>query len=315
MFRNIQNKNIALIFGVIMIVALVFTIKIIKNKISTPVIESETDKKNLIVTSFYPLFFITSEIVGDRAEVYNVTPTGAEPHDYEPTTLDLTKIEKSKLLILNGGKLEAWGKNIKNNLSDKNKIISLDENLINNKIVSKDNIIRDPHIWLNPRLVKNEVEIILQSLSRMDPINSTYYENNAKKLNNKLEELDNKFRLNLSRCIKKDIITAHNAFEYMTAEYGLKQVPISGMSPDEEPSPRQLAEVINYVKNNDIKYIFFESLVSPKLSDTIAKETGAKTLVLNPIEGLTDEEIANGKNYLTEMENNLNNLKIALQCQ
>ena len=98
-------------------------------------------------------------------------------------------------------------------------------------------------------------------------------------------------------------------------EYGLNQVSISGLSPDEEPSPQQLAAIADFAKENNVEYIFFESLVSPKLAETIASEIGAETLVLNPLEGLSDEEINSGKNYFTEMQNNLANLKIALECR
>lgn len=268
-----------------------------------------------IVTSFYPLYFFTTQIVQDKADVHNITPAGAEPHDYEPTTRDMVKIENSRLLIINGAKLEGWAEDIKNILSGRNTtILSVGEKIANLNTMEGDIQIRDPHIWLNPVLAKKEIEIITESLIMTDPANSQFYADNAKVLIGKLEILNNQFRTELSTCQKKDIITAHAAFEYLAKEYGLKQTAISGLSPDEEPSPKKLAEVAKFAEQNQVDYIFFESLVSPKLASTIAEEIGAKTLVLNPIEGLTDEEIKNGKTYFTEMQNNLINLKIALQC-
>ncbi len=133
-------------------------------------------------------------------------------------------------------------------------------------------------------------------------------------LNQKLDQLDKTYAEGLKTCKQKDIITSHAAFGYLATRYGLNQVAISGISPDEEPSSQQLAEVAKFAKENDVKYIFFESLVSPKLSETIAHEIGAKTLVLDPLEGISDDDIKQGKNYFTVMENNLKNLQKALQC-
>ena len=122
------------------------------------------------------------------------------------------------------------------------------------------------------------------------------------------------YRQGLSNCAEKNIITSHAAFGYLATTYGLNQVSISGLSPDAEPSPQQLADIVKFAKDSHVKYIFFESLVSPKLSQAIANEVGAQTLVLNPIEGLSDEELAQGKDYFSIMRNNLKNLQTALQC-
>ncbi len=310
--RTTNYKFFIAIVAIFIVGLFVYSTKNIDNSgLKIPVKNSRLQ----VVTSFYPLYFFTTQIVLDKAAVYNITPAGAEPHDYEPTTRDIAKIEDSQLLVLNGGKLEAWGENIQNILSKKNTtIINVGETLINQDITENDNQMRDPHIWLDPVLAKKEVEIIAKNISTIDPTNSQFYSDNSKLLINKLENLNSQFKAGLNNCQKKDIITSHAAFGYLTREYNLNQITISGLSPDEEPSPKKLAEITKLAKENQINYIFFESLVSPKLANTIAQEIGAKTLVLNPIEGLTDEEIKNGKNYFTEMQNNLTNLKIALEC-
>lgn len=274
-----------------------------------------TSDKLQIVTSFYPLYFFASQIALDKAEIYNITPAGAEPHDYEPSTRDIAKIEDSSVLILNGAKLEPWGDEIKENLKDKKTlIIEVGETIANQEIVDDGEKMRDPHIWLDPILAKKEASTIAQALSQADPTNTAFYQANAQTLLIKLDFLDSQFRQGLNNCLKKDIITSHTAFGYLASRYGLNQVAISGLSPDVEPSVQQLTQVAEFAKKNQVKYIFFESLISPKLSQIIADELGAQTLALNPIEGLTDEEIKNGKNYFSEMENNLTNLKIALEC-
>ena len=308
-----QKKIGAAIIIITMIIVLGYIAKIRFNQ--TQAIQN-TSSKPQIVTSFYPLYFFTSQIALDKADVYNITPAGAEPHDYEPSTQDMTKIENSTILVLNGGKLEAWGDKIKENLKDKKTlIITVGNNIANQQVVEENNTIQDPHIWLDPILAKKEVNLITQGLIQVDPNNSNYYQTNAQTLLTKLDNLDTQYRQGLNSCAKKDIITSHAAFGYLASQYHLNQVSIAGLSPDAEPSVQKIIEVSDFAKKNQVKYIFFESLVSPKLSQTIAAETGAQTLVLNPIEGLSDAEINNGKNYFTEMKSNLTNLKLALSCQ
>jgi zinc transport system substrate-binding protein len=277
--------------------------------------ETIPNNKIKIVTSFYPLYFFTSEIAGNKAIVSNITPAGAEPHEYEPTARDIANIENSNILILNGGGLETWSKNIITNLKqDKTTSITTGEGLTTKQFMEKGKTITDPHIWLSPVLAKQMIDKIENGLSKVDPNNSSYYQSNTQNLKAKLDILDGEFKQGLTTCKSKDIITSHSAFAYLAQEYNLKQVSIAGLSPEEEPSSKQMAEISKFAKDNNVKYIFFESLISPKLSETIAKEIGAQTLVLNPIEGLTEDEINNGKDYFSEMRSNLVNLKIALQC-
>lgn len=259
-----------------------------------------------VATSFYPLYFFASQIAGDNAEVYNITPYGSEPHDYEPTAKDIARIEKSKLLIINGAGLETWADKIKVELTNKNIPILIAGNTIANE---------DPHIWLSPPLAKKEIYAILQGFITIDENNKDYYQDNANKLKLHLDELDQQYKNGLMTCVQKNFVTSHAAFGHLAQAYGLTQTSISGLSPDEEPSTKQLAEVADFAKKNNIKYIFFESLVSPKLSETVAVEIGAKTLVLDPIEGISEDDMKLGKNYFTIMEDNLKNLTIALECK
>jgi len=286
---------------------------LILNKYQKPTVQPS---KLQVTASFYPLWFFAQQIGGEKASVINITPAGAEPHDYEPTAQDIAQIEKSKLLIVNGGGLEAWGENIKQNLHAKNTYVAtVGEGLTNQQVSEGGKQMTDPHVWLSPPLAKEIVDKIAQDFVRIDSTNQKYYQSNADTLKTELTNLDKKYRRGLSNCSEKNIITSHAAFGYLAAAYGLTQVSIAGLSPDAEPSPQQLAGIVRFAKAHQVKYIFFESLVSPKLSDTIANEVGAKTLVLNPIEGLSSEEISQGKNYFTEMQNNLANLKLALQCK
>lgn len=281
---------------------------------TAPLEQQSQPGKIQVAASFYPLYFFASQIGGDKATVINITPAGAEPHDYEPTAQDIVQIENSRLLILNGN-VEPWGDSIKQNIDpNKTTIVVAGEGLTTQKVEESGQSVIDPHVWLSPPLAKEMVDKITQAFIGIDPSNSAYYQSNANALKSQLDGIDAAYREGLKDCKSKDIITSHAAFGYLAAHYGLVQVPIAGLSPDAEPSPQQLAQIVTFAKQNNIKYIFFESLVSPKLSDTIANEIGAKTLVLNPIEGLTNDELAQGKNYITEMQSNLATLETALQC-
>jgi zinc transport system substrate-binding protein len=277
-----------------------------------------------VSASFYPLYFFSSEISKDRGEVFNITPAGVEPHDYDPTPQDIVKLKASKMVVVNGAGFEPWLDKLEGELKDVTIVntsegIELQEGIEEHEEEGEEHEEEegerlDPHVWLSPRLAKAQVERILQGYLQIDSGNRSFYENNAKELSQKLDDLDSKFRDGLATCSQKDFITSHAAFGYLANEYDLNQVAISGLSPDEEPTPAQLAEVTNFARENNVKYIFFETLLSPKLSETIAREVGAQTLVLDPIEGLSDDDIKQGKNYFTVMESNLQNLQTALEC-
>ncbi len=269
-----------------------------------------------VSTSFYPLYFFASQIGGDKADIKNVTPAGAEPHDYEPTPNDIASIENSNLLILNGGGLEAWGDDIKKNIDPSHTlVVTAGENLTNQKVVEAGKEIIDPHVWLAPPLASEMVDKIVAGFIQADAKNRDYYKQNAEKLKTELATLDTEYKNGLKSCASKDIVTSHAAFGYLSTIYGLHQVSITGISPDSEPSPKALADISAFAKKNGVKYIFFESLVSPKLSETVAREIGAKTMVLDPIEGISSEDLAKGDNYFTVMRSNLASLKIVLECK
>lgn len=290
------------------------------------------DDRLKVTASFYPLAFFAEQIGGareDRADVYNITPAGAEPHEYELTAQDVARIQNSDLLLLNGGGLEPWARNIGKNIANNEVvIINAGERFISlerlednhNDEESEEHEEEhegemDPHVWLSPILASKMVDVILAGFVDVDVENMGYYEANVTKLKDDLNELDMEFRKGLANCAKDAIVTSHSAFGYLAREYGFEQVAITGLSPEAEPSVREFAEIAEFARDRDIKYIFFESLVSPRLAEALANEVGAETLILNPLEGLTQQELIDGKDYFSEMRKNLTNLQIALQCQ
>jgi len=276
---------------------------------------SQNGEKLKVTASFYPLYYFSSEIGKDLAQVTNITPAGAEPHDYELSSQEVKNIQSSQILILNGGKLEPWGDKIKTELSTKTIVISAGQNIINQNSEEDGQAMLDPHVWLSPSLAQEEVQIILHGFIQADPKNAVIYTKNAQNLMERLNTLHEQYQTGLADCKLRDFITAHTAFAYIARDYHLNQIGISGLSPNIEPSPTQLADLAKLAQEKNIKYVFFESLVSPKLAQTLAQEIGAQTLVLNPLEGLTTTEINQEKNYFTIMQDNLTNLRLALQCQ
>lgn len=268
-----------------------------------------------VTASFYPLYYFASQIGGELVTVTNLTPAGAEPHDYEPNAQDIAELEKAQLLIVNGN-LEPWWDKVKGSMDGTHpKLWEVGSGLTSLGTIENGVKTPDPHIWLDPVLAQLEVKSITQALIEVDPSHKENYTRNSQELLKKLAGLNQEFSTGLSNCRHKNIVTSHQAFTYLAARYSLIQVPITGVTPDQEPSPAQLAKVTQFVKAQNIKYIFFESLESNRLADTIAQETGAQTLVLDPLEGITEHDQAAGKDYFSIQRQNLYNLRIALECQ
>lgn len=267
-----------------------------------------------VAVSFYPLAEFASRVGGKYVKVINITPAGSEPHDYEPTPIDIKKIYTAKLFIFNGAGVDPWADKIKQDLVKKGSIV-----------VNMMDIIRsynphtstnfNPHIWLDPVIAQEIVLKISNAIQKADPKHTYYYQQRTNLFIDALKTLDKDYAHGLDSCKLHDIITSHAAFNYLAKRYGFNTYSIAGLSPEEEPSPKTMAQLITLVREKHIRYIFFERLVGPRLSDTIAHETGAKTLVLDPIEGLTEKEIRAGKDYLSIMRENLVNLKQAMECK
>ncbi|MDO5388778.1 MAG: metal ABC transporter substrate-binding protein [Clostridia bacterium] len=265
--------------------------------------------KPQIYTSFYAIYDFTKEIAGDKADVYNMVPSGTEPHDWEPTAQDMAKLNNADILFYNGLGMESWIDKVMSSLSGSNvKFDCISDNV---PVKSENN---DPHIWLDPQNAKIMCKNILDTLCEIDPDNKALYEANYNNYAVQLDSIDKTFTDSLEAVPENNrkIVVSHEAYSYLCDAYGLTQVPIEGISAEGEPSPDKMMELINYIKDNNIKYIFFEELVSPKTAQTLADETEAQLLPLNPFEGLTDEEISAGENYISVMSENLKNLKEAL---
>ncbi|MBS4174919.1 metal ABC transporter substrate-binding protein [Bacillus sp. FJAT-49736] len=276
------------------------------------------NNKMKVVTTFYPMYEFTKNVAGDKANVQLLIPSNVEPHDWEPTPKDVANIQMAKLLVYNSASLETWVPNIQKSLGKSGPtFVAASNDITLMKGVGDEDSTdgkeeMDPHVWLSPALAQQEVKTITKALVKADPKNKSYYEKNSKDYINKLQVLDNKFRSELKDVKRNEIITQHAAFGYLAKEYNLKQVPIAGLSPDQEPSPAKLAELKKFAKKHDLKVIYYEELASPKVANTLAKEIGAKTKVLNTLEGLSKADQKKGMDYISVMEENLASLKQTL---
>ncbi len=268
----------------------------------------ESNGKIKVVATIYPLYEFSKRIGGDKVEVSILVPAGAEPHDWEPGPKDIIKIESARIFVYNGAGFEPWVEGTLKGIESK-KLIIVDSSSGIPLVLDNGS---DPHIWLDPISAEHQVDLIKDALIKSDPQNSEYYNTNAESLKKELVLLDEEIKYELGSSKKKVFITSHAAFGYFSRRYGLTQVSVAGLSPDVEPSPAKMVQIIEIARKNDIKYIFFETLVNPRLSEVIANEAGAKTLVLNPIEGLSQADMDRGKTYFIVMRENLKNLKIAL---
>ena len=171
---------------------------------------------------------------------------------------------------------------------------------------------KDPHVWVSPKQAMEEVKVIARELGKKDPAHKADYEKNAESYLQKLAVLDKQLRNLGQEAKRKEFVTTHAAFSYLAKDYGFTQLSIMGLSPDAEPAPKDMTNLVRFIKEKGIKVVFFETLVSPKVAETIAKTAGVSTLVLNPLEGLTAEEKKAGADYISVMQENVKNLKKAL---
>ena len=251
-----------------------------------------TSGKLQIYTSVYPIYDFTKKIGGEKIAVYNMTKAGAEPHDFEITSKDMANLSKADLFIYNGGGMEHWVDAVKEALNIKYVDSSSNINNQNNL---------DPHFWLSPKNAKIQMENIKNGLIEIDSHNKNYYQSNYNLYANRLDELDNKIKISLSNIKNRNLVLTHPAFGHFCKEYSLNQIAIAR----DEADPKAMADIITFIKNNDIKAIFYEEFSSSKLVDSIAKETQIKILTLNPIESLSEKNIEAGEDYFSIMEKNL----------
>jgi zinc transport system substrate-binding protein len=250
--------------------------------------------KTSVVAAFYPLAYASEQIGGSSVDVTNLTPPGTEPHDVELSVRDVEDVRSADVVFYLGEGFQP---------ALERAVDGADGETVD-LLESVDVREKDPHVWLDP--------VRYQQLAREI---GNVLDHPSGPFARRLAKLNADFRAGLARCERREIVTSHEAFGYLADRYGLKQIAITGISPEAEPTPRALERVIEQVRASGATTVFSETLLSPRIAETVARETGARTAVLNPIEGLTEHELARGENYFSVMRENLATLRKALGCR
>jgi zinc transport system substrate-binding protein len=250
-----------------------------------------------VAAAFYPLAYAARQLAPPGTEIVNLTPPGVEPHDLELSPQDVQRVRSADLVLLIG---HGFQPAVEAAAGSGDRVLELLDTPGLRRIAD------DPHVWLDPIRYSTIVERIAAALDRPEV---------AADLVARLGALDREFSRGLSNCPRREIVTSHEAFAFLAQRYDLRQVAITGLSPEAEPTPRRLRRVIDVVRATGATTVFFETLVSPRIAETVARETGARTAVLNPIEGLTPAEAKRGEDYFSLMRTNLHALRTALGCR
>ena len=279
---------------------------------------AEDRSRPLVYASIYPMYDFTKKIGGDRIDLRMAVPAGAEPHSWEPTARLLAEIERADVFIYNGIGMEPWVNRMLASLSgSKPVVVEASEGIELLELEGRDGHGHnpagyDPHVWLDPVRANMQAENILKALVQVDRDNAEYYRANFRDFSDKLKELDCLYQETLARSGGREIVVSHAAFGYLADRYGLIQIPVSGLNPREEPSAAELVQLAKLLQERNINHVFFETLTSPKLAEVLAREVGAKPEVLNPIGGLTRQQMEEGMDYISIMKQNLATLKRVL---
>ena len=275
------------------------------------------ETKPSITVSIFPLKEFAEEIAGDKVDINCLVPNNMEPHDYEPKTKDFEKLINSDAFIYNGLGLEEWVEKVNEVIKNEDVLIVDSSKDVDSITIEDENHEEehdhehgaiDPHSWLSLKEAQVQSEAIKDTLIEIDPENKAYYEQNYNEFKQKLDDLYNKYNEKFQTLQNKNFITGHAAFGYLCRDFGLEQKSVENVFGEGEPTPKQLENLVNFCKENNITTIFSESLASPKVSETLAAEVGAKVIPIYTLESQEDN-----KSYLEAMEYNLNQIYNCLE--
>ncbi len=317
--KSLYKKNTVWIMMILIFVSMMATTGCNNNQ--PP--EGE-DNSIHVYASSYVLADLTEKIAGNLVEVENIIPPGVEPHDFEPSPRQMAELQKADIFVYNGAGLDAWVTKLSDTLKVDTLLIDSTQNI---KLIVADDShedehkdehkdehdgATDPHVWLDPTNTILQGEVIKEALIQLDTKNQDIYNQNFEELKIRLIKLDQLYRDTLKNAERKHIFVSHAAFGYLAKRYEIEQIAISGLNPQDEPSPKEMMEIVDKARDYQIEYILLEPLVQSKYAQTIMNEINAKSLILHPIDGLTKEELDRGEDYFSIMEENLEVLKVAL---
>ncbi len=267
-------------------------------------------ERMVVVASFYPLWEFARQVASGRAEVVMLVPPGVAPHDYEPTPRDVVRLRSARVVVVNGRGLEPWAHRLLAGLSAQT-VVAADAAAP--VVAGAPDLEADPHLWLDPVAADAVVAALVDALAHVDPAGEPAYRREGARLRADLEALHRAYREGLASCRRREFITAHAAFGYLAARYGLVQLAVSGPSPEAEPSPARLAVLTRAARVRGIRVIFADPRLDRRLADALAREIGARVLPLSVLE--TPPDPRGSGSYVTVMYENLRSLREGLDCR
>jgi zinc transport system substrate-binding protein len=270
-----------------------------------------------VAAAFYPVAFAAQQVGGKRVDVTNLTPVGAEPHDLELTSDQVDQLLDAKVAFVLGSGFQPAVEDAAARRDDATvELLPKVVDTQGGKIAEEgEEGGVDPHVWLDPVLMSQLVGEVERGLAEADPKGAATYERNARALQDKLAELDARYRQRLTGCARDLLVTSHDAFGYLAARYGLRQEGVAGLSPDDEPDAARLGDLAQLARDEGVTTVFTEETVSPRIARTLAREAGGlRTQVLSPLESLTKKQRDAKANYFTLMDANLDKIANALGC-
>ncbi|MBC8061234.1 MAG: zinc ABC transporter substrate-binding protein [Clostridiaceae bacterium] len=280
---------------------------------STKADNKDTSEKIKVVVSFNAMKEFVEAVGKDKVDVHTMIPEGTEPHDFEPKAKDMEELNKAQVFVFNGFGMEKWTEATLEAVDNK-KLISIDASKGATPIINTDTEVvkadaqSDPHLWLSFKGAESQSKNIKDGLVKADPTNKDYYEKNYLDFYNKLEDILKDYNTKFSSLTNKTFVTGHAAFAYLAKDFGLKQNSVEDVFAEGEPSAKKLKSLTDYCKENKIKTIFVESMASPKVSETLAKEVGAKAEKIYTIESKEDN-----KDYIQSMKDNIEKIYVSLK--
>jgi len=275
---------------------------------------SSDDTKTSVITTIYPLEYFAQRIGGEEVSVVNLLKHGIESHSFEPMPEDIRRLDAADVIIYNGSGFEPWmGRALSaiSNSAGPRLIVEASHEWVQ----ENDTADIDPHVWLDPLKAMDQVKLIRDALSSANPNGAAGHATNAQNLLTELSSLHQNFIVELADCALDSFVTPHAAFGHLAERYGLEQIPISGLSPEAEPGPTDLARIADTSRELGVRYVMVEPIISTSYAETLAREINAQLLPLHPLESLTLDESKRGDDYFSIMEANLSNLSMALECK
>lgn len=266
-----------------------------------------------VLASFYPLAYLAEGIAGPDLRVGTLVPPGVEPHEYEPTPQDVKRAHEARVLLVQGARFESWVQTVAAD-APRTRLVVATSGLDLRTGPEGSGTAQDPHTWLDPLLFANMSRTVETALAEAFPERAEALHARAEALRADLARLDADFSQGLASCGTRVFITTHAAFGYLAARYNLTMVSLSGLDPEAEPDTGAIRGAVEAAREHNVTTIYFEELVSPRVAETVAREVGATTRVLSPVEGLLPSEAAQGASYETKMRENLASLREGLRC-